>query len=126
LFESAAKGNWTVQSDLDVFIGLGVDDGQRITDRMGEFGYLVGGNIEVFPYARCEWERMFANRHAMLLDVLEDGIVLFDRGAFAQLRATYQRWRATGELVCDGWGWRLARVRNRDQRTRSGDESGKG
>jgi len=52
-----------VRSDLDVFIGLSVDDGLRLIDRIGQFADLAEGNLEIFPYARLEWKRMFDGLH---------------------------------------------------------------
>ncbi|MCS7223295.1 MAG: nucleotidyltransferase domain-containing protein, partial [Armatimonadetes bacterium] len=59
LFGSAATGNWTINSDLDILIGLRGEDGLRFLDRIDIFGGLAKGNIEIFPYAQPEWEQMF-------------------------------------------------------------------
>ncbi len=107
VFGSAAKGKWTVRSDLDVFIGLSIDDGMRLIDRIGKFAKVVEGNLEVFPYARSEWKRMFDNLHPLLLEVLEDGIVLFDRGDFAEMRETFRKWRSDGLIIRNPFGWRI-------------------
>ncbi len=106
LFGSVAKGTWTVRSDVDVFVGLSVDDGKRLIDRMAEFTAWEG-NIEVFPYARSEWECMVAQKHPLLLAVLEDGIPIFDNGAFASLRELYREWRAQGLVTPTPWGWQI-------------------
>lgn len=106
LFGSTAKGTWTVRSDVDVFVGLSVDDGKRLIDRMAEFAAWEG-NIEVFPYARSEWERMVAQKHPLLLAVLEDGVVLFDDGTFAALRRLYREWRDQGLVAPTPWGWQI-------------------
>jgi predicted nucleotidyltransferase len=107
VFGSAAKGNWTVRSDLDVFIGLSVDDGLRLIDRIGQFADLAEGNLEVFPYARSEWKRMFDSLHPLLLEVLEDGIVLFDKGDFAAMREIFRKWRSDGLVIRNQFGWRI-------------------
>ena len=107
VFGSAAKGKWTVRSDLDVFIGLSVDDGLRLIDRIGQFADLAEGNLEVFPYARSEWKRMFDGLHPLLLEVLEDGIVLFDKGDFAAMRETFRKWRSDGLVIRNPFGWRI-------------------
>lgn len=108
VFGSAAKGKWTVQSDLDVFVGLSIDDGLRLIDRIGFFTQLAQGNLEIFPYARSQWQRMFETLHPMLLDVLEDGIVLTDKGSFTAMRTTFRHWRETGQLIRNRYGWRIA------------------
>jgi predicted nucleotidyltransferase len=107
VFGSAAKGKWTVRSDLDVFIGLSVDDDLRLIDRIGQFADLAEGNLEVFPYARSEWKRMFDSLHPLLLEVLEDGIVLFDKGDFAAMREIFRKWRSDGLVIRNQFGWRI-------------------
>jgi predicted nucleotidyltransferase len=107
VFGSAAKGNWTQGSDVDVFVGLRVDDSLRLTDRIGLFARWVTGNLEVFPYARSQWERMFAQKHLLLLEALADGIVLVDRGAFRAMRAKFQEWLAKGHLRRLKSGWQI-------------------
>lgn len=107
LFGSMARGNWLPGSDYDVFIGLRTDDEKRLTDRIYEFSLLVEGNIEVFPYHRGGWQRMFAEFHPLLLEALEYGVVLFDRGAFAAMREEFRRWRAEGVVTPSGFGWQI-------------------
>ncbi len=108
LFGSRAKGNWSPDSDYDLLIGLREDDGRRLVDRMAEFQDLVGADVEVFPYARSEWQRMFRTLNPLLLDALAHGVVLYDRGGFGAMRALFQRWREQGLVVPWGSGWRIA------------------
>jgi len=107
LFGSMARGDWLPGSDYDVLIGLRVDDGKRLIDRICEFSLLAEGNIEVFPYDHAAWQRMFAEFHPLLLEVLEHGVVLFDRGAFAAMQEEFRRWRAEGLVVPSGSGWQI-------------------
>ena len=93
LFGSMARGDWSRGSDYDVLIGLCGDDGKRLLDRMAEFAPLGGIAIDVFPYSRSEWQRMFQIYHPLLLEALEHGVVLWDRGAFAEMHATFRQWR---------------------------------
>ncbi|MFN0074768.1 MAG: nucleotidyltransferase domain-containing protein [Chloroflexota bacterium] len=108
LFGSMAHGNWTRSSDYDVLVGLQSEDGQRIIDRMTAFDQYVQGNIEVFPYARSEWQRMISQYHPLYLDALDYGIVLLDRGRFADLRQQFLEWKRDGvvEPLKHG-GWRI-------------------
>lgn len=99
LFGSMARGDWARGSDYDVFIALEDDDGKRLIDRMAEFDNLVEANTEVLPYSRSEWQRMFDGFHPLLLEVLENGIVLWDRGGFAEMRDVFSRWRDSGLVV---------------------------
>ncbi|MCS7235149.1 MAG: nucleotidyltransferase domain-containing protein [Armatimonadota bacterium] len=106
LFGSRARGDWTRGSDFDVLVGLRGDDGKRWVDRVAE--WEAEGNVEVFPYARSEWERMFEDRQLLLLDALEHGVVLWDRGSFQRMRDTFRRWREEGKVVPWRSGWRIA------------------
>ena len=108
LFGSMARGNWSWSSDYDVLVGLRAADGKRLTDRIGELESLVDGNIQVFPYDRPAWERMFEGFHPLLLEALDHGVILFDRGGFAAMRDVFGRWRADGVVTPLGTGWRIA------------------
>lgn len=108
LFGSMARGDWSRGSDYDILIGLRGDDGKRLIDRMGEISSLVEGNIEVFPYSRSEWQRMFEEFHSLFLEALEHGVVLWDRGIFAEMRETFHGWRESGLVAPWGAGWKIA------------------
>jgi predicted nucleotidyltransferase len=108
LFGSRARGDWSAHSDYDVLVGLGVDDGQRLIDRMPAFSPREPFNVEIFPYSRSEWRRMFEEDHALLLEALRDGVVLWDRGAFAAMREQFRRWERTGRLEPWRNGWKIA------------------
>jgi predicted nucleotidyltransferase len=110
LFGSMAKGNWSSGSDYDVLVGLRGADDQRFIDRLGEFGEVASGDAEVFPYARPEWEQMFPSYHMTMLDAMEHGVVLFDRGAWSEMQRQFAEWRANGVVVPFDQGWRLPPV----------------
>jgi predicted nucleotidyltransferase len=110
LFGSMAKGNWSLGSDYDVLVGLRGVDEQRFIDRLGEFGDIALGDAEVFPYSRPEWERMFASYHMTMLEALEHGVVLFDRGSWRDMQRQFAEWRADGTVVPIENGWRLPPV----------------
>jgi predicted nucleotidyltransferase len=107
LFGSMARGDWSRDSDYDLLVGLRLDDGQRVIDRMAEFAELAEGPIEVFPYARSEWQRMFEDRHLLVLEALEHGVILWDRGSFAQMRVRFREWRERGWVVPWRSGWKI-------------------
>lgn len=108
LFGSMARGNWSCGSDYDVLIGLHGDDGKRLLDRVAEFTPSVALNVDVFPYSRSEWQRMFHDFHPLLLETLAYGIVLWDRGEFATMRATFRQWRQQGRVQPWRSGWKIA------------------
>ena len=112
VFGSAAKGNWTQGSDVDALVGLRVDDGLRLTDRIGLFARWVTGNLEVFPYAHSQWERRFAPKHLLLLEALADGIILVDRGLSQRCGQSFKSgWRkgVFGGYRAGGKFWTMRR-----------------
>lgn len=108
LFGSMAKGNRSFGSDYDILVGLTGTDGKRLIDRMGEFDTIVEGNIEVFPYDRPAWERMFAGFNLLFLEAMADGVILFDRGSAARMRTQFEGWRTSGVLTRLPHGWKIA------------------
>lgn len=107
LFGSMARGDWSAGSDYDLLIGLSYDDGKRFIDRLGEFAPKEG-NIEIFPYSLSEWRRMFAEHHPLLLEALAHGIVLWDKGAFSEMRKTFQEWLKSGKVTPWRNGWKIS------------------
>jgi predicted nucleotidyltransferase len=107
LFGSMARGDWSRGSDYDVLIGLCKDDGKRLLDRMAAFPLPVGVAVDVFPYSRSEWQRLFRERHPLFLEALEYGLVLWDRGAFAEMRRVFQQWRQSGQVRPWRFGWQI-------------------
>jgi citrate lyase synthetase len=65
-------------------------------------------NIEVFPYSKPQWQRMFNEFHPLLLDVLEYGIVLWDRGSFKKLKDNFCKLRKNNKLIRFGFGWKIS------------------
>ena len=108
LFGSMARGNWSLGSDYDVLVGLRGTDGLRLVDRIGAFEALVHGDVQIFPYERPAWERMFDEHHVLLLEALEHGVPLFDRGGFAALRGRFAALRVQGVLTPVAGGWEIA------------------
>ena len=110
LFGSMARGDWSRGSDYDVLIGLCGEDGKRLLDRMAEFtpSASVRIAIDVFPYSCSEWQRMFQDYHPLLLEALEYGVVLWDRGAFAEMRTIFRQWRQHSHVRPWRSGWKIA------------------
>lgn len=107
LFGSRARGDWSRGSDYDILLGLRSDDGKRLIDRMADFAPLGAGPIELFPYSRSEWQRMFEEFHPLLLETLEYGVVLWDRGAFSGMREVFRQFRVSGRIRPWKSGWKL-------------------
>ena len=107
LFGSRAKGEWSKGSDYDLLIGLQIDDGKRLIDRIYEFSLLSNGEVQPFPYSRMEWERMFKELHLLLLEALNHGIILFDRGSFRKMKEIFLKMREEGIITPTETGWRI-------------------
>ncbi|MCS6951124.1 MAG: hypothetical protein NZ520_11750, partial [bacterium] len=82
------------------------DDGKRLIDRIGEFQDLLHTDVDVFPYSKSEWQRMFREFHLLLLEALDSGVVLADDGSFAQMRAQFEQWLREGALQRRERGWK--------------------
>ncbi|NOX54780.1 MAG: nucleotidyltransferase domain-containing protein [Planctomycetes bacterium] len=94
LFGSMARGNWSRGSDYDLLIGLDKDDGKRLIDRTMEFSAdaeRLALDVQPFVYCRSEWELMFQEAHPLLLEVLEHGMSLWDRGDYARLKSVFEQ-----------------------------------
>jgi predicted nucleotidyltransferase len=107
LFGSRAKGEWSKGSDYDLLIGLQIDDGKRLIDRIYEFSLLSNGEVQPFPYSRMEWERMFKELHLLLLEALNHGIILFDRGSFRKMKEIFLKMREEGIITPTETGWKI-------------------
>ncbi|MCS7253594.1 MAG: hypothetical protein RMK18_06830 [Armatimonadota bacterium] len=94
-----------MHSNVDVLIGLGVDDGMRFVDRISLFAQEAKGKIDVLPYARSEWQHMFETLHPLLLEALEDGIIIYDDSSFAILREAFYKLRSSGKIARHNLGW---------------------
>ena len=107
LYGSMAKGNWSVGSDYDVLIGLCVDDGKRFIDRLYDYSLLTSAPIDIFAYSKSELDLMFKNFHLTLLESLNHGIVLFDRGQWAEMQKQFKEWKTSGVIEQIPVGWRF-------------------
>ena len=102
-----AKGNWSIGSDYDVLIGLCIDDGKRFWDRLYDYSLLTSVPIDIFAYSQSELNLMFKNFHLTLLEFLNHGIVLFDRGRWAEMREQFKEWKTSGVIEQMPLGWRI-------------------
>jgi predicted nucleotidyltransferase len=106
LFGSMARGNWSLGSDYDLLIGLRVDDGKRLLDRIYEFERIAPAPIEPFVYSRSEWMKMWGDLHLTFLEAADYGVVLFDRGGWGKVCEEFERRLRTGSIERHLGGWR--------------------
>lgn len=107
LYGSMAKGNWSVGSDCDILIGLCIDDGKRFIDRLYDYSLLTSAPIDIFAYSQSELDLMFKDFHLALLESLNHGVVLFDRGRWAKMREQFEEWKTSGVIEQMPLGWRI-------------------
>ena len=105
LYGSMAKGDWSVGSDYDILIGLCIDDGKRFLDRLYDYSLLTSAPIDIFAYSQSELDLMFENFHLTLLESLNHGIVLFDRGRWAEMQGQFKGWKKSGVIEQMSLGW---------------------
>ena len=105
LYGSMARGNWSRGSDFDLLIGLRIDDGKRFLDRVFDYEQILPGRVEPFVYSRSEWQQMWQGLHYTFLEAADHGIPLFDRGAWAGIRAQFSHHLAAGVIEPRHPGW---------------------
>lgn len=111
LYGSRAKGNWKPHSDFDLLIGLRIDDGKDFLSRLEDYWRLREKLVEPFVYSRSELAQMFAQFHGTLLEALDHGVVLFDRGQWACFQRQFQQWKEQGTVERVAVGWRISRLK---------------
>ncbi|MHA1413222.1 MAG: nucleotidyltransferase domain-containing protein [Promethearchaeota archaeon] len=79
LFGSFARGDYHEYSDIDLIIIGYLDD--NFFNRIGKVLDLVPPNIELEPlvYTPKEFEKMKENENPFILNVLEEGIILYKK-----------------------------------------------
>jgi predicted nucleotidyltransferase len=100
LFGSFAKGNYTESSDVDILIVLKSD--LDWFDRQ----LLVSG-LDAIIYTPEELERMFYENKGFILDVLEDGIVLHDKGYWKAMKREFLDKKKSGTIKKIKNGWKI-------------------
>ena len=114
LFGSRARGDHLRTSDADVLLILETDEDflKRIR-RLSDFWCWESGiPIEPFPYTPEEVVHLINKGSITIYDALEHGVVIYDDGTFARLRAKFREALEKGVVrrgVC-GW-WELPRGR---------------
>lgn len=107
LYGSMAKGNWSLDSDYDVLIGLRIDDNKRFIDRLYDYSLMSRGPIEAFVYSKSEIQLMFETFHLTLLEALNDGIVIYDRGEWAKTQKQFTMMLDKRVIEPVEYGWRI-------------------
>ena len=111
LYGSVARGDAGPDSDVDVLVVGSGDDGigksirEVESDRARETGYRFF--VETTAYGRGEFLKFLRLGSPLIMNILEDGVVLYDTGIFSEARAYgAQLSDAEIEIMMD---WRVAR-----------------
>ena len=111
LYGSVARGDAGPDSDVDVLVVGSGDDGigksirEVGADQTHETGYKFF--VETTAYGRGEFLKFLRLGSPLIMNILEDGVVLYDTGIFSEARAYgAQLSDAEIEIMMD---WRVAR-----------------
>lgn len=96
LFGSRARNEAFSESDFDLILIAPFQD--SIFDRLKSIYASIPPTlkIEAFGYTAQEFEHMLYSFHIIALEVLNDGIPLYDRGYFKRLHEEFRQLQAKG------------------------------
>ncbi|MEM1545305.1 MAG: nucleotidyltransferase domain-containing protein [Candidatus Methanomethylicia archaeon] len=104
LFGSMAKGTYTKHSDYDLLIVVSHEE-LSFKDRLYKYSKFSNGWVEAFIYSKEEVELMFKDFNPLILDSLKDGLVIYDRGFWSDLRRIFNELIANKQLTQKKNGW---------------------
>ncbi len=110
LFGSMAKRTWTTASDYDLLI-VSRRDGRRFFERASDYYEFFTVPVDVFVYTVEEVNAMFEDLNPLILDVLKDGVVLFDEGYWKDLHERFVRLLESKRIEPRARGWTIRRER---------------
>ena len=108
LFGSVAKGTFGWNSDIDLLI---VTDafGEDCFERLNKIYRFSKGKMEFFIYTVKEIEKMFLEKHGLLLEALADGIALYDPdGLLGGLKDELKELIQARSLIRLNRGWKIS------------------
>ncbi|MBI4517308.1 MAG: nucleotidyltransferase domain-containing protein [Deltaproteobacteria bacterium] len=106
VFGSYARGNFTEGSDIDVCVvadGLPAD----IFARRHLRGRTVIAGMSAMGFTPAEFLELLQAGNFLLLDIMADGVVVFDDGFYQQAREEYAVVVQRRGLVREEKGWRF-------------------
>lgn len=104
LFGSMAKGNYTKYSDYDLLIIVSREE-LSFKDRLYEYSLPSDGWVEPLIYTEKEVEFMLRSLHPLILEALKDGLVIYDRGMWNQLKVRFNELLERGTVIPKEGGW---------------------
>ena len=107
LFGSMAKGNYTKYSDYDVLIAVSHEK-LSFKERLYEYSFFSDGWVESFVYTKEEIEEMFKDFNPLLLDSLKDGIIMYDKGFWKDLKTKFELLLEKKIISVKKDGWAIA------------------
>lgn len=104
LFGSMAKGTYNIYSDYDILIVVSHEE-LNFKDRLYKYSKFSNGWIEAFVYTKKEIELMFKNFNLLILDSLKDGLIIYDKGFWNNLKKEFKELINKGILIPKENGW---------------------
>jgi len=107
LFGSRARGDYLSDSDFDILIIL-KECKDRMIDRPLKYYEVISSMpIDLSVYTVNEFEKMYKDGNCLVLDILYEGVVLYDRGFFAKMRERFMKMLRDGKIERLKDGWRI-------------------
>jgi len=107
LFGSRARGDYTAYSDYDVLVVVSHSE-ERFIDRPLRYLEYSEEPLELFIYTTSEVETMFDDANVLILDALRDGVVLYDKGFWRELRGKFLVLLEKGVIRPTEVGWAVS------------------
>lgn len=111
LFGSMAKETYTIHSDYDLLIVVS-EERLDLKDRFYEYSKYSDGWVEAFVYTVEEVREMFRDKNTLILEALKDGVTLYDKGFWENLRKEFEELLRCGIVTPKKDGWIINRKSN--------------
>lgn len=106
LFGSMTKGNYTKYSDFDLLVVVSKEE-KSFVDRFYEYSLYSDGWVEPFVYLMKEIDYMFKSYNPFILDVLKDGIIIYDKGFWKGSKTKFEKLLKQGLIIPRENGWKI-------------------
>ena len=107
LFGSRARGDYLYESDWDIAVVSSEFDPDLPPFKRGEKMNLPRERGTCFEIVYLTPEEIEAMNHCLVLDLLEEGEILYDDGTFRAARDLFQERRNMGKIVRIPKGWKF-------------------
>ncbi len=106
LFGSRARGEHLHCSDVDVVVVSASFEGLSVEERLKRVQEVWPGGRALEPISATA-EELKDIKRLVLCDALEEGLVLFDRGAWAGAKRRFDELKSRGQIRKTRTGWQF-------------------